>query len=142
MSGVLKILCGEELKFYQIYRNSENWNWRCECGCEDDGLGYFILLFYIITHFVNIRIIFHTSITPPPLLPSLKYKKSVGSPIALPIIQKDDALLRKSIVRKIVQSFWRNIMEENYRTNRRLLFPVLCRPGWPPKINKIPFWVK
>lgn len=43
--------------------------------------------------------------TPPPLLPSLKYKKSVGSPIALPIIQKDDTLLRKPIVRKIVQLF-------------------------------------
>jgi len=42
--------------------------------------------------------IFRTCITPPPLLPSLKYRKSVGSPIALPVIQKDDALLRKSIV--------------------------------------------
>jgi len=33
--------------------------------------------------------------TPPPLLPSLKYKKSVGNPIALPAIEKDDVLPRE-----------------------------------------------
>lgn len=53
-------------------------------------------------HFEYSSNLSRTSITPPPLLPSLKYRKSVGNPIALPIIQKGDALLRQLIVHKIV----------------------------------------
>lgn len=66
---------------------------------RSDRSGHFVIIILIL----NIHVISHTCMTPPPLLPSLKYKKSVGSPIALPIIQKDDALLiPKSIVRSIV----------------------------------------
>lgn len=57
--------------------------------------------FSVVYYFEYSYNLSRTCITPPPLLPSLKYRKSVGNPIALPI-QKDDVLLRKSIVREIV----------------------------------------
>lgn len=138
---MLTFFSNEGLEFYRLCQKliclfpkieiGDGWG----CGYEDDGI---LGILYIIIF--NIRIIFQTCITPPPLLPSLKYKKSVGSPIALPIIQKkNDALLCKSIIHKVQSVCW-NISKENYRTNRKLSFPVLCKQDWPPKTNKIPFW--
>lgn len=56
--------------------------------------------FSVVYYFEYSYNLSRTCITPPPLLPSLKYRKSVGNPIALPKIQKDDVLLRKWIVRE------------------------------------------